>query len=441
MNKQPYARTRSKDKRYSLTRAIFTDKTGSVVQPYDWPTSSGETIMNDIVTPGYGRIVGSGGIVNNPASSYADYVNESAGTFRCDFTSGHWYQWSTINTISYIQTYPVLSATNVSNEPNLENIFRSVMLRAIANIDASPYALAEDYFELGKTAETLRKPIEAMKGPHDTLKRALGRFELARRGRNRSSNSLKAFIGAANAVGNAWLLTRFGYAQVFYTAFNLFDYYQSTKRARPDLFRKGRFKSNAHEEYSYSDTNRKVYKLNGTSGTVTLKTQSRVVGRVRASILYEKRPTRTTPKGLTADLGLRLKDLPKTAWQLMPASWFVDRFLDVSGGIQGLMNLYDPTLDILAGSYSHNRSGIYTTTIENIVNPSGQTYTLSGTKTIEQTHKVRNVWHPSADDLAPPVRLSSLSDVKQFTDEAAFVLGKLTNLGKAYPKLFSSFHL
>lgn len=63
----------------------------------------------------------------------------------------------------------------------------------------------------------------------------------------------------------------------------------------------------------------------------------------RISILYED----TCPTQSWRDhLGLRVKDVPHTMWQVVPYSWALDRFLNLSQSLQALQNLLDPSVKV-----------------------------------------------------------------------------------------------
>jgi hypothetical protein len=148
----------------------------------------------------------------------------------------------------------------------------------------------------------------------------------------------------------------------------------------------------------------------------------------KASILYEV----TNPiRDWRFRLGLRAKDLPTTIWQVLPYSFMVDRLLDLSSFSQGVMNLADPSIKILAASYRAKVSGSKIYKTAGSFN-SRYHITADDTLTWEEFTYKRDVWQPTIADTLPEFTPGHIiSDATKITDLFAIVASKFNPFHKA----------
>jgi hypothetical protein len=120
---------------------------------------------------------------------------------------------------------------------------------------------------------------------------------------------------------------------------------------------------------------------------------------IHASILYEVSNPLVDWK---FKLGLRFKDLPTTGWELLPLSFMVDRLLDIRSFFAGAINILDPQVTFLAGSYSVKNLDQHTVSLTER-QYSGWTHEITKPDFIqfEIFHMERLLWNPQFFDTIP----------------------------------------
>jgi len=284
-------------------------------------------------------------------------------------------------------------ALNLETPQSVEENRQYAKLKAISGIDKSPYAFMEDIAELRKSIQLIRHPVESILTALRTK-------------------------GSMAKVSNAWLLTRFGFGNLFYSTFNAYDMYIA-RLNKPSL--PIRRTSRAFYGFDHS-TGEQLIVPYGSGNQSTFLRNTSVEIRGRIGILYEvSNPIDT----IQEYAGLRLKDVPTTYWQLMPQSWAIDRFIDISKSISALTNLADPKVKILAAwdSSTTKRNGI----LQHISQVAGGSWSVSQfTPSSYQkfgSEKTRTVWYPSVTDATPRVHIDM--NVYRTADVVALLLSKL----------------
>jgi hypothetical protein len=128
----------------------------------------------------------------------------------------------------------------------------------------------------------------------------------------------------------------------------------------------------------------------------------------KASILYE---VSNPVHDWKYKLGFRMKDVPTTIWQVMPYSFMVDRAYDVTSFFEGVINMLDPNVKILAGSVRVKATDTQTYQYVDHVDSDGWTRNVSADEVVDK-HFVydRAVWHPSIGDALPVFKPKGLID-------------------------------
>jgi hypothetical protein len=113
-------------------------------------------------------------------------------------------------------------------------------------------------------------------------------------------------------------------------------------------------------------------------------------------------------------------------WAVMPYSFVIDRFLNVSNFIRGAENLLDPNVEILGAWVTTKKERTVSTGVRTIVE-SGYTSTIVPDDIVDKTFDYnRSVWNPSVVDIIPPLNLRGLVDTATKTaDLCALIVQNL----------------
>lgn len=284
--------------------------------------------------------------------------------------------------------------------------------KAIAAIDSAPFGVGEDLAEIRETLQLLRNPLSGVAG----LARA---FQLRKRRIVNSSINEEAKL---KAIANLWTQYRFAQAPLMRSIENLMDAWAAEgENLRPD-------RASSHGRDSMSnEADTTQWLALGISHKFRYDKWSTNTVEGHAAILYGMN---NPLDDWRYRLGLRWKDLPTVAWEIIPLSFMVDRVVNIKDFISGLVNLSMPSLTILAASYTKKTTlrheiwlteetwsyGEYETII---VKPDSVTWT---TFTYD-----RKPWSPSVVDTFPTFRWKGLvDDATKVADLLAVILTRLT---------------
>lgn len=355
-------------------------------------------VMDDIVVPGYARRIAMGEIINNPCvysvaktlAGYGSYLANQIGlnnTYTGDGGSMTLFQTS-LTGVSYIPP------TELSMR-DTGSMVSEAKFYAIANIDPTPYAFAEDAGEIRETLKFLRKPFSSLlRMGKNFEKEVYKRHVLRNKGVTLRFGKRKLKYHAADVAG-AWAEYRFAAAPLVRSAMDALEaatWYEGItppkrKTARGFVSEIGNdsdLKRYQHGGGAYDDYRRTI--------THTLD--------VAAGILYA---VSNPIEDLQWRLGMRVKDVPETVWQLMPLSFMLDRFVDISRTIRGITNLLDPQVSVYAGWTTIRDELEQTLRFETQVVP-GWDVTVNGDKvTKTQYSYIRDRWIPSLSDTVPSI--------------------------------------
>lgn len=365
--------------------------------------------IDDVVTPNFRQKMKRGEIVNNPCvmsvvetittpSTYAVLNNGEPGYVDGASSGGSTFR-------RYHDThgaYPDVADLDIEEGEDVAKLY------ALANIDSTPYSFAEDLAELRETARFLR-------GHAHRFEKLARRFAKEKQRLVRKYESLRTLNQAerarllAEALSGLWATYRFVLTPLAQSMTDLLEAWNTKTDPLPlRLIARGKYE----DEETVSDTHVVVK-----SNTFTSKYVCKQELDVRAGILYENiNPTR----GFRFKYGLRNKDIPVTLWNVVPLSFMVDRFFNISAAIKALTNLSDPSIKILAGwtTVRHNKLYKFKYTDRVRTTPDHTTTVLNGDWCTDRTFDyVRSTWEPSVSDVVPPVQLERLvSDVTSILD-------------------------
>lgn len=268
--------------------------------------------------------------------------------------------------------------------------------QALAGIDKTPYAFMEDLFEL-------RSTIDFLKG------HCASAAELAAKYQKAKKKFLKGGADSAKASADAWLTVRYGYAPIVRSIVSILE----SINANPTRPSRSQSSRTIPVDSGYLVNN-------GQNSGVYFTTTAEIRGLCKAGIYYQISNPLTDWHW---KYGLRLKDVPTNIWAVVPYSWVVDRFLDVSAFCKATINILDPQIRILGGytkrKYIANETMQYTHEVS-----SGWTISVNGDLVNDQTSvTVRDIWSPSFTDALPIFKIDK--DVAHLADLAALVLQRL----------------
>lgn len=392
-------RTKSIDPINSTLRKYYQphNAAASLVDSRDFCIVSDSTVTTDVVTPGFLSRVKRGEIINNRYSSQRAVLVSGGGSYNMANSLGdrYWTDGGSLTAYTRLSESPTVPDTIASHNSKFYAALDEVKFNAIANMDKTPYEFMEDALSIKQTLGSLKDiagKLANLSGTYVSV-----RNNLVASGRSRTA-----------ASGQAWNKYRFEYTPLVMSAMNLHEslYRNPTKLMRRTA-RSGRDVTTA-DRGSYSTTN------------YDWKHEHDLTSKIRAYIIYSTtNPIDSVPEFY----GLRLKDVPVGLWNIVSLSFVVDRFLDISNGIKGFMNLMDPELTILAAGYSHHqvRNETWQVTGQHTAGWSG---TCTGdTVRTTWTDKWREPWTPGFSDSIPSFRLDQ--SVTQVVDLLALSISRL----------------
>lgn len=354
-------------------------------------------VCHDVVIPNFAARSARGEIFNNPFSHLTVKMRGGGGSFYA--------KSNTVNSIYYNDgpgsvTRYCLESSNADVNPRsyiehieeIQELYNQVLLQAVNKIDSTNTSVVEDLLELRKTIDMMSNPISTIYDLSRKYRTAVIKLYNFRRSAKRGKGTGEKDM--ANALATTWLTARFGFAQPVLTLMTLHQAYLQRDRDSPTRRRVG-----AGDSVSF-DHSRTVSNSNGVGGT--FRVTDKCSQSYNSWYLYTaKSPFTDSISGM---LGLRLKDVPKGIWQVMPSSWVVDRFIDVSSFIGAGMKLADPTIKILSSGYTYK--GESTHGIQCVgYNYPGFKYSVSGDEIGSESVSLQRIpGTPTFTDFLPVVK-------------------------------------
>jgi hypothetical protein len=301
---------------------------------------------------------------------------------------GNVTDWALVRQVSFYQY----------DTPNLNAYIGSAVAdakrHALQHVDSTPYEFLEDLAEIGETISFLKSPLHSIKNLFSAYKRSRKKVKKYYENTPGTAEELKA-------LADLWAQYRFALAPLIRSVMNAaevlekFDSIERPKRRTAHGWGKefslARVETYApHKPYGPADT--LVFDYTKVSDAEA---------EAHAAIYYEVSNPLVDWKFA---LGLRLKDIPVTMWEIVPLSFMVDRLINIKSMLTGLINLADPTVTILAGSVTTKRSERVNITLEDWFSSLG-TLTVLMTKndsvTFETFTYSRDLWDPAISDTLP----------------------------------------
>lgn len=287
--------------------------------------------MVDYVIKNFRKRSANGEIFNNPMSRTTVHQEPGSGTRSAYRLSDGVTMSSTGDIVGWLKAADRASGPNAPSSflETVRKMRDNALLHAIAGIDKPDFAFGEDLLEIRKTVETLRRPLALF----DDLNRTFARSQSRLIGRG---------FTVAQATSMTWLQLRYKYRQLMISYGNIVESELVSREPKQPVRKTSRGKY----EQSYNVQTSPVYgpRTYGFSNSGSVKG--------RYGILYQinppSRPGLDRINEFNRRNGLRLSDVPKSLWAIVPYSWVIDRFVNVSNLIQAYANLSRPGLVVLA---------------------------------------------------------------------------------------------
>jgi len=416
----------------SVTGVLTYIPSGSIGATYVEKSMEKFQDMNDVVVPNAKKLISEGHIFNNPANRRDfEFVSSPFLVTNRKNSDGTGYNASNY-TVSRLLDNPawgwtVSGKTTLDLTSEIEKLSSLARQAAIAKMDKTPYTFIEDLLEIRKTVALLRHPLEPLVDIGRKIEGDLGRrLTTLKRGKGRGNPNLPDTTFQV-ALAKSWLTYRFVYGQTLMSAMNVRDALQDQlilQYNKPDVRRKSRAKFSSR--LAAADT---VIRTNGY--TVTSSEVQQYEAEVSAGILYTvKKPA----INFAFATGTRLKDVPTGLWQIVPYSWALDRMLDLTSTIKGLINLGDPNLVIHAAWVKSQERRNSTRQVLSWTQPG---YTISasngGPEIIIDNSWSRKPWVPTVNDTLPTFDLDGVKkEITSVLDLASLATSLL--LGGRYSR-------
>jgi hypothetical protein len=373
--------------------------------------------MDDHVVPDFHRRVASGEIINNPVDYTEHTIKADGGGGETSYNLADdtdVYTWSGDS-----QTQAALTYSGLASLDHLTTAVDTIdhalaKSKAIAGIDRTPYAFLEDLFEVRETIRFLKNPGKGL------LKLSKSFSKTVKQQVRNNGLSLNDSAALAKEISKVWLEYRFAVSPLLRSASDAFDYLTTETQ---DVTKR----RTARGFDSFADSANGQFRgfLNPSFPTNNFYDFEVVTERrrdVRSGILYEV----TNPlNDVRFQLGLRNKDIPVGLWEILPYSFMVDRVLNISRTLRGLLNLLDPSVKILAG-WSVEKDSRNTKYREFNHGVGGWSTQVQGDWVRNKTFRyTRETWTPSIADTVPVPELGNLySSAASVADLFALIYSK-----------------
>jgi len=422
--------------------------TESAVWQADTLIGWGKRTIDDYVTSDYKRKIADGQIINNPVA-YQKHTYEHHGGALWEEqhnTSPYWFKFHDGNITQWKAGGTNLYDTEPQELQDLKTgaSIELAKQKALRFINASDYGFGEDVGEIRETFKFLRSPFTSMiKVAVDFRKMVLRRHkthlnlvrdlrvkmrrakslkkrEYYRRRLRKAEKSLKFHI----TLAGAWAEYFWAFQPLLRSAEDALTILGDLgtgldlEKTAPRFSARGFSDGEAAHAVDRIVGNPPPDTGQNISYTKTLWEE------YHAHILYSlTNPVRDWRKLL----GLRFRDLPVTIWQVTPLSFMVDRVVNISSMIEGVTNLADPSVEILAASVRTKREQTLKAQLNNAWRYGYTTVNADG-GLVEDTifSYNRQVWHPSLSDTLPKIEISGLvDDAFKIIDLAAVLVSRL----------------
>lgn len=391
--------------------------------------------MSDVVVPNFKKLSAMGYIFNNPFARKDSFLVNTQGSEISGYTG------QPLSLVSYTNrnmclirksqggTWSVSPESLSQWDAVAEEMMEHAKQDALASIDRTPYKFLEDVFETNKTYKLLRHPLQQSAILSATFQKVRRQYYARRLTWNLHRGLTKnAAVAEATAwsLSSAWLELRYAFRPLLISTLNIIEQADlnyskaKTKRARSTGFQEKNLRKYLANLILTNSGGTKYYYDHEIKREL----------RVSAGILYEDQSPFPHDSFWWKN-GLRLKDIPRTIWNVMPYTFVTDRFLNISKTISGVQNLGDPFIQILAGWTTltdiRNEYWLHTNFQYAAGSPWYNKGFGSSSSNLEERFKTRYPWTPDVLDTVPTFE-NGLQDTETLIDILAIITSRLTKL-------------
>lgn len=251
---------------------------------------------------------------------------------------------------------------------------------SLAFVDSPQYDFGEDLFEL-------RETIRFLKSPLSSIERLLKSFSKDVDNIPQLYGRARQQLYRAERIAELWATYSFALRPLIQSLDNAISaFYDSSTLP---LRRTSRSKSTLSGTLSSNLSG--THLGSGNKGTATI-TNFRSID-FHVGLVYDA-PQRGS---ITEKLGLRLKDLPKTLWEVFPLSFMIDRVVNIGNVVSSLINLSDANVKIRGGFVVRRSLSTHTVMLTSVTPPLGTTITAFSPLPHyhEKFSMTREAWLPS----------------------------------------------
>lgn len=376
--------------------------------------SSNSTTITDVVTPNYSRRQKNGEIINNPCSIVKESTFSTPGNYLAVRKSNPnvTYASNGIGSFSqYIKS--IRGVASATSDIDVNDLVAEAKQKALAQIDSTPYSLAESVGEIRETILLLRNPLltlSEVSRAFNKLKRR--KYRLNRRATIGGPGNLRGIRDVRlQAVNDAYLEYQFAIKPLVLTVSDIVDGIMTDTHRPPRRTARGFAKGD--DDVSESWTTFDFY------GNRSASTRAEV----RAGILYE---VSNPINNIQFKYGLRGKDIPRTLWDLFPYSFMIDRVSHIGNAISGFVNITDPSVSILAAWVTTKKTRSEYFSVHGQSSTTYDTSVSNAYHTSDRFEYDRVPWTPTYLDALPRANVRGLvRDAQSITQLISLILKNL----------------
>lgn len=402
-------RSRNRYLSHSMAKTTLINANGVVTSLGTFPANRKYETIIDQVTPGYFRRVGRHGLPQNPLTYTCQTVSEQPGRILFPDASpppvGFYIDGSICQ---YLNTPGALGTPAIAAYPSYDvaTMTAKAKSKCLARFDRPNYSFGEPIAELKHTVQTVKDPFT-------TVNKLLTRFHKER------LSKPETYVAGSKDLANLWAGYSFGIGPLIGSAVDAVEAYRQRNAVR------FRYETIYASERLSDKADRYTSSLSYGGWISTRRGTRSLSVTVKAGVFYSVMDAGT--RGTL--LGLRARDLPGVAWELVPLSFMVDRIINVKRFINASTSLLSNNVNVLGGfvstriatdvEYQHCDIRVGTSQNRKTV-PSD-----SPICTVSNFSLGRTKWNPSVADVWPRFENRLFSDIHSTLDVISIVLGKL----------------
>jgi len=312
-----HTRTRNRDNRtynHGYTVIDTPGPTSLVSVPEDWLGQFKR--ISDTPTPNFERRRKRGDVILNPVDIYT--ISRTGGSSNWKF--GKHPYWGIRQFQGEVATHEFGNiAKNSRIFDDIDAAKVSVLQKAYASAGADLFSSGEFFAELGQTLSMLRKPM-------GNSRRLLSKISKLK------SNLVASGQSVTKAMANAWLEYRYGWKPLVHDVYNVAEAVNSLrKKVAPRGLLTARGGVTLRDKQVVRASTPVPSGLTG----LDRETRYTIECKVSAGVIYV---VDLDNSGYERSLfGLNPRNIPSTIWELVPYSFVVDWFMNISGWLAVIM--------------------------------------------------------------------------------------------------------